>query len=153
MSGVFSRSLSSFSILGWVKLDGDGGNKGALLSLYEGSVPRVYARFLGSSRKPSFYTDPPGGVEGATAASTALSPGVWHHLAYVYDGVSKKIYIDGIENVSVAAPGLSFSLDSFEIGRSEKNSLNVLRGFLDEVRVYGRALTPEEVRERYNDLL
>lgn len=152
VSGAFSRSLSSFSILGWVRLQGGGGNKGALWSGYEGSTGRVYARILGSSRKPSFYTDPPGGVEGATAASTALSLDAWHHLAYVYDGVSKKIYIDGVENVSENAPGLSFSLDSFEIGRSEKDPLNVLQGFLDEVRVYGRALTPEEVLDRYNDL-
>lgn len=149
--GNFSRTFSGFTISGWAHLT-DFGNSGSLFSGYSGSTGVLYARFLVSSRKPSFFTFPSGGSAEELTSATQVSLNEWHHLAYVYDGAMKRIYLDGEEVGAAPLSNAVFSFNNFEIGRSEKMPEKVFEGLLDEIRFYGRALSPEEVREEYNEL-
>src|SRR3989441_751589 len=75
----------------------------------------------------------------------------WHHVALTYDGKRKasgvKIYVDGQEQpVKVLFDAMVWPLDNkapFRIGAGEGPE-DRFRGYINEVRVYNRALSPEE---------
>ena len=73
-----------------------------------------------------------------------LPAGRWVRLTASYDGRDAKLYVDGEE---VAAKRLAISeplqATSIELGAAGKRRLV---GDLDEVSVYGVALTPDDVR-------
>jgi hypothetical protein len=81
----------------------------------------------------------------------------WHHLVISYDGNFYKAYIDKIEvyasNVlgfSSIYYGLGYS-DGLALGRDGDNSDFYFEGSLDDVRIYNRALSQEEITELYNE--
>ena len=73
----------------------------------------------------------------------------WHQVAGTYDGASTLLYVDGVlvaSDTSPAPPPGSFSL---AIGGSWTFSTH-WNGAMDEVRLYGRALTASEVSSLFN---
>ena len=83
-------------------------------------------------------------------ASEALPTGRWVHLAGTYDGHTMRIFVDGLERGSLARPGpihandLRLCLGSYDVDHPAH-----FTGLLDEVKLYGRALSEGEVREHY----
>ncbi|HET8837579.1 MAG TPA: LamG-like jellyroll fold domain-containing protein [Flavobacteriaceae bacterium] len=71
----------------------------------------------------------------------------WHHFVMVLDGSSVKLYRDNVLRNSMAYSGDEFNIGdnivNFEMGRG-------FIGFLDDVRLYKRALTAQEVGMLFN---
>src|SRR5262249_7983339 len=83
--------------------------------------------------------------------STTVTAGQWHHLAAVYDGSTLKVYVDGVVDGSVAAsvsPG--DGSNSLKLGARGDDAALRLQGEIDEVAIYGHALTPEDIALRYH---
>lgn len=83
-----------------------------------------------------------------------VSPGGWHHVVGTLDGKSMHLYVDG-EHVG-SSPGTGKPMaatENFFFGTSkgseEFTKKATFGGLIDEARVYGRALTPEEVLQHY----
>ncbi len=80
-------------------------------------------------------------------ADVPLPPGRWVHLAGTFDGQTMRVYVDGQEHGVMPRPGpvrpnnFPLCLGNF----AEKHAAH-FAGLLDEVRLYNRALTAEEVR-------
>ena len=86
---------------------------------------------------------PTGGNLDATAIVTDNN---WHHVALVYDGVNKLIYIDGREDARVASTGrINLSTNPLWIGNNSGSTARQLGGLVDDVRIYSRALSEAEV--------
>ena len=82
---------------------------------------------------------------------TEVEDGRWHHIVGVYDGERACLYTDGILDGIVPITGL-MKTDDFEvfIGQSSANTLHrQWNGLIDDVRVYDRALSCEEVVELF----
>lgn len=80
------------------------------------------------------------------AATTTLTPGEWYHIAGTYDGTNMKIYINGIEENSIARTGnIDVSASTFKVGYWASG--DNWDGQLDEVRLWNTARTATEVRE------
>lgn len=78
-------------------------------------------------------------------ASTALSANEWNHVSITHSFTTFSIYINGVFDTSATVAG-SFpnaSSDSLFIGTS--GTVNPFSGYLDEVRIWNRALTQNEV--------
>lgn len=76
-----------------------------------------------------------------------LAKDQWYCLVYTYDGTFGKFYVDGVLINTESAPGLSFSngYDLF-FGRLNHPSYPYwFKGFLDDIRIYNRALNDLEV--------
>jgi len=74
-------------------------------------------------------------------------PGEWAHLCFTYDGNALILYKDGEEGARVAASGQLQQNDlSLSIGGRLNSGQNFI-GTIDDVRLYRRALTPEEVQQ------
>jgi hypothetical protein len=76
----------------------------------------------------------------------ALQEGVWHHVAGTYDGNEMRLYLDGEFLASHQVSGTVFN--SWGVYLSWPNE--PLDGLLDEVGVYSRALSAEEIYAIYN---
>jgi len=80
-----------------------------------------------------------------TSIST-LETGRWYHIAGVYDGSTMKIYIDGVEDASVAQSGSFTSNSDFYIA-SNDGTERYLDGKVDEARIWSDARTPTEIQD------
>ncbi|GAB1856077.1 hypothetical protein MHTCC0001_09120 [Flavobacteriaceae bacterium MHTCC 0001] len=95
-----------------------------------------------------------GGTIRATANSTtldgsALAANVWVHVGAVYNSTDGELvlYINGKEAASAAISGnLPVDTSSFTLGRTPDTDSNYFEGEIDEVRVFTKALTEDELQ-------
>ena len=85
----------------------------------------------------------------ATTATT-IPNDLWAHVSSVYDGTNLKLYINGVEETSVATGGANLDADTYRyaIGRDAENDDKFFNGFIQESRVYDVALTENQLREQ-----
>ncbi len=101
-------------------------------------------------------SDPDGGLIFLTqiGLSNVTSVGTitdfdWHHIVITYDGNDAIFYIDGVFDATAAYSVLPFDCSggAYTIGNS--NSTTWYQGILDDVRVYNRVISAEEVARLY----
>ena len=84
--------------------------------------------------------------DGDLQGTVNVNDGQWHHVAAVYDGTKKYLYIDGALNVSTPATGtINQNNSPVLIGENAEATGRQWNGLLDDVRVYNRALSAAEV--------
>jgi len=90
------------------------------------------------------------GAYNGSGPTLDLADGDWHHIALTYDGTNKKGYYDRQEVFSEGASGaIDVSGDNFLVGEGHPASAGYNGcpdGLIDDVRVYNRALTQEEIQ-------
>ena len=71
----------------------------------------------------------------------------WHHAAAVYDGKEKRLYVDGRLEASTPVSGnLGRNDKRVFIGANAERRKRNFHGAIDDVRLFGRALSEDEVR-------
>jgi len=93
----------------------------------------------------------------ATGGSTNEVGYIWspafeqfYHLTFTYDNSFMKLYIDGVKVASLKQSGSFNSNDkSLIIGMRSGNNDLYFNGIIDEVSIYKRALSAEEIKTRY----
>jgi hypothetical protein len=108
---------------------------GEVYNLYSNAdtnVPVVYAARSGS------LTDARG--------TAALPLNTWKHLATTYDGATLRLYVDGVQVGS--RPMTGAMVTSTGVLRIGGNSVwgEFFQGRIDEIRIYNRALTAEQIQ-------
>ena len=98
--------------------------------------------------RDQYYFSQNGGV--ALSRQKMTSPGEWHHLAYTYGGNGQHhLYVDGV--LTDGRSELGGPIDTVLSGKlmigGHPGSVGPNGGYLDDVRIYGRALTAEEIQE------
>ena len=75
----------------------------------------------------------------------------WVHVAFTNDGTTGKIYIDGDEVMAGNVPGkLKSNADPLRIAQDCDRPNNVFAGMIDEVRLWNRALSENDI-DKYKD--
>jgi hypothetical protein len=83
-------------------------------------------------------------------ATTATVAGTWYHVAASYDGVTMRLYLNGVLEASVASSrSMVNTTHPLRIGNISDTAAEYFAGSIDEVAVFGRALTADEVKEAY----
>jgi len=81
-------------------------------------------------------------------APEPLPLGRWVHLTGTFDGKVMRLYVDGVEVARMDRPGPIKPNDfRLHLGNYEEGHRAYFHGLLDEVRIYRRALSPDEVAE------
>lgn len=80
-----------------------------------------------------------------------VGDGQWHHIAAAYDGRRASLYVDGVEENSVSAAGeiLSTPVANVVIGESMSERQHHFNGWIDDVRIYGCAVSSEAIQRLY----
>lgn len=85
--------------------------------------------------------------------STVLRDNEWYNLVGTYDGVRIAIYVDGkLENESFyeESKGIYYSIGMpLGLGRHISEPASYFKGAIDDVRIYDRALSPDEILYDY----
>ncbi len=76
--------------------------------------------------------------------NTYAETDIWTHVAFTYDGSIKRLYIDSEEVKSEFAEN-SVSPTNIFIGKGHVNFPRIFDGYIDDVRIYNRGLSAEEV--------
>lgn len=147
---------SDFAISAWFFLAPDADHEGA-----DNNVLRDYVfesadldnfdvSFGTNDANGNTYVSWIGGTSGAQNAGT-LATGQWHHVVHVFspDGANTtlSVYINGVKvgaTVSTATANMNFTSLNFGAART---GLRVFDGMLDEVAVWDRSLSANEVTE------
>ena len=103
-------SSAVVSFMGWQKTS-DISNYQYMASLIDGTSGNMFGISINSSAtggvagKPYFYDN----VNGSLVATTRVDDGTWHFMVGVFDGTSKKLYIDGELNASATVTALAMT--------------------------------------------
>jgi len=85
--------------------------------------------------------------------TSILTPGQWFHVVGVYDSVAEKakVYVNGVKENEATRTGLiNYSTaNPVRIGIRSPGTTLPFNGLIDEVRIYNRALSAEEIWEHY----
>ena len=146
---VETEAGTPVTIEGWFRFDEFALERGRRQDIFTG----IYQHSINNH----FYFQ---GTNTLFEVSSLLQLGTWHHIALTYGAVTKDavIYIDG-----VAVPATAFAdddvikpLDGFAVGRSSGFFGSLLSGAdtqfagaVDELRVWNRRLTHDEVQASY----
>jgi len=85
-----------------------------------------------------------------TSYGTALSENIWTHVAAIYDSGNTllKLYINGEEEDTNAVAGsIPADASNFTIGRTSDTDADYFEGQLDEIRIFNKALTEDELQK------
>jgi len=81
-------------------------------------------------------------------ANTEVTTDTWRHVAGVYDGTNKIVYIDGAEDARLGSTGaIDTSSYNLFIGANSQQAGRNLTGLVDDVRIYNRVLNQDEIKQ------
>ncbi|MEM7263123.1 MAG: LamG-like jellyroll fold domain-containing protein, partial [Planctomycetota bacterium] len=146
---VFSAGMT---IMMWIRPDTFGVKDARLISKSTSSDANDHLWMLSTIAGPSlrFRLQTDDGLDTATLIGSGgtLSTEVWIHVAATYDGSTMRLFQDGVEVGSLPKSG-AIARDpavSAWIGGNPGETGQVFDGHLDEVKIFGRALTPTEIQ-------
>jgi RHS repeat-associated protein len=103
---------------------------------------------LTESGRPHFRAMFPSG-RANVSGPTPLAADTWTHVATTYDGTMLRMYVNGAEVATQPVTGELSGTSQMLIGRTRLTGAPFV-GSIDEVRVYRRALTAEEIASDMN---
>lgn len=137
------KLTSPMSVSAWVKMSSCSGpqgifNSGNYSTIGFGLYLDSFCRFgMGVNNKFSLWNN-------------VITVDQWYFVTAIWDGANTKLYVDAVERDSDPAPSLSYGTESVKIGVSAFSS-QIFNGIIDEVRIYNRALSAQEVTSIYTD--
>ncbi len=137
---------SALTIAGWIKANSwDSGNDVDPIARKGEGNPNSY-QFAVVDGRATLYLDGGEADDDGFEGNTPLNAGQWYHVAATWDGLTVRIYVDGvIDNEPSDLRGDPIGTDTrpFYIGgRAGADSLD---GALDDIRIYDHALSHGEI--------
>jgi len=152
-----NNGLPGISITGWFYPSGTQANNATVFSISSSSGPTISCYYSGTNNWLTFNSNP-----GTTyiAWSFRVIPNAWNFIAYsiVYNSAgtsgNKAIhnyYLNGVRmNSIIGAWTVSSGTTTFDTNKIGYGSgLGYFNGFVDEFRVYKRALSPQDIRSMW----
>ncbi|QCK13777.1 LamG-like jellyroll fold domain-containing protein [Mangrovivirga cuniculi] len=89
----------------------------------------------------------------ALGSTGTLNAGKWHHVVVSGDGTSIRFYVDGQPDGSnTPIKGLASGIAYTNLKLSDPNTSIKMAGGMDEIQIYNRTLTEQEIVDLYNGI-
>ena len=139
---------NAITVEAWVKNDGYGWQ--GIVSKWSGGKSYALSTDWGNYGKAMFFLSYDGTNYYTVEGTTCLVNTGWHHIVGTYDGNWMRLYVDGVQEGTPVnqAFNISVSTGNLIIGAWNPSS-KFFNGIIDEVKVYNRALSQDEIREYY----
>ena len=133
------EETNEFTITAWIKFDTTlSGNiiiRGPYVYPYRMTTSGNYMRSVIRTNRTNY-------VRG----TIPLSAGDWHHVALSYKDGERSMYVDGAIDLQDSITGNLYTYnDTLEIKVGEG-----FNGIIDEIQIYNKALTPEQINNLYS---
>ena len=123
----------------------------AIVVKASGVDQRQYAYYLSINGTSQIFIALGTSNLGNVVVSPEWSVNQWNHIVLTADGSNVKIYINGVlANTTAGAYVSSVAAVDIGIGVDIPYGTFFTKGLIDEVRIYNRALSADEVRSLYN---
>ncbi|MDT0650411.1 LamG-like jellyroll fold domain-containing protein [Autumnicola edwardsiae] len=129
-----------FTIEFWAKLEGEITHEDAVLGQI-GRGPDINFDW----KKVRIYVPNEGSAGRVIYANQAITPGQWNHFAFVRKGTSMSLFINGVKDITTN----SYWSGNFPIEAIGRGNAGFFGGRLDEVKIWNRALSYEEIANNY----
>jgi hypothetical protein len=149
-TGAWDVTGSELTIALWLNADSFGISDARLVSKATSSAEQAHTWMVSTINsggiKLRFRLKTAGTTHTLIATAGGLVAGEWIHVAAVYDGTTMTLFQDGVPVGSMSKTGSITEAPSVDvsIGRNP-DGYGAFDGRLDEVRIYDRALTQEEI--------
>ena len=136
-------SYTQHTISAWIKLVNDGSNSTVIDA--RDSANDGWRMVISASQFVNYQMN-----SNYVVSPSAVSVGEWHHIVGTYDGTTQKLYIDGSLVSSATTSQTISTTTNAEIGsRNFSDRANEFAGKIDELAIFDRALTADEVTAIY----
>ena len=148
------HDINKFSLSIWVKREGSlvSGSEG-LISKSTGTPKNAgYRLFINVDDTLSLEIrnkDPSGGYD--IFSNSKIDLNKWYHLVAIWDGIISKLYINGVLDNSETFNDVIVADDDKGLELGNHYSTHSFHGAIDEVRIYNRVLSNDEIIELYNN--
>src|SRR3989344_5580611 len=153
------NTLAQGTISAWVKWESGTGaifSRGNSTFISDGQLKF----YIDSSANLDIYSTASSFGSRALDASFALSnPTSWHHVVFTNDTSGNKFYVDGKQTTPTYSVGnastdfffddMPSSIHCYEIGGVVDTDDETFNGLIDDVRIYNRALSEQEIKRLY----
>jgi len=149
-----------FSMMAWIKVDKppelDGGQSTIISKGDGGGNARILWKIVGTQLQVTIANEAGGGPKIDFNSVSDVVDGHWHHVLFVADrSDATRIYIDGkldaegglSEGTDITTESPLFIGASVRIGKTTRR---YFEGLIDEVGIYKRALTDDEIEWNFN---
>ncbi|MFJ6199592.1 LamG-like jellyroll fold domain-containing protein [Micromonospora sp. NPDC092111] len=157
VAGTALSNTSSYTVAAWVRIKDKSVNRTAV-SKDGTSTSGFFLNYVAAEDKFAFSrvtSDSESATPVRATANTTAVAGQWTHLAGVYDTSASKmrLYVNGVLQNTTAATGGWNASGNYVIGRAKwaGAAANIWDGEIDDVRVYGKALTDDQVTDLAGD--
>ena len=153
-NGPAVRTDRSFSVAAWVKLERTGDSWQVAVSQDGNRTSGFYLQYASDVRKWSFNlmrSDVDNAAPDRVVSDGLAQVGVWTHLAGSYDQAAGRLrlYVNGVQQSHVGSHTSAWTHPSgtVQLGRVKYNGghQGYWQGAVDEVRIYDRVLSADEV--------
>ncbi len=151
-TGASLNVTEAVTVTAWIKMDGAGADRkiagnqdnktgGYKLGVYSNNFVEFEIRTSANASRTT---------RSATSGGTALQQGVWYHVAGVFikapSGQTLRTYVFGVPDRELGTSQLlGTSAGTFQIGKEPYSAGSFWLGALDDVRVYNKVLSQEEI--------
>lgn len=153
-SDSIPAQLERFTVSGWVR--GTGGSTGTdyYTLVHRGNVNSIGGSviWVGATTGQNISVSA-NGQFGNGATGIIADNSTWHHVVLVYAGGYQTGYVDGVQRAehNIGAVTNTATGNRLSIGASHGSGYRDINGAIDDVRIYNRALTADEVSALFAD--
>ncbi|MBN1543868.1 LamG domain-containing protein, partial [Candidatus Woesearchaeota archaeon] len=134
---------TSFTISAWVKVMGGTGAHRPIV--VKGDTQYTLKIYTNNTFETCAYD-----TTWKCAYSTSnLTQGAWYHLAARFGNGNVSLWVNGTFQSSTAYSGITTSAYDVNIGRDAQNPARLFNGMIDEVQIFDRALSAEQIQALY----
>jgi hypothetical protein len=138
---------SVVSVSAWVKLSSTPAVYGTIFDNLSGTPWYGYVMGILPNGTIEFENNV-GGTDTVITGNTVLSTGIWYHVVGMFDGSNQTVWLNGVQdaiNPLVGSINYTVAVNPAIGIRSITHNSNLFLGQIDDVKVYGRALTTSEI--------
>jgi hypothetical protein len=147
------------SVVAWFKTATSAGLKGLVNKYAAGSFNGYQIFFNDGALCAWLFRDGSNYVyDGSecTMSTAGYNDNQWHQVVFVADVTGGKLYVDGVQKASqpwTGTAGAGSTLQDLHVGHypGVTGGASHLAGLVDEVRIYDRALSAQEVAQLFNE--
>jgi hypothetical protein len=143
--------VDPLTVSAWIRTSATTGLKGIVNKYWPGSFDGWQVFLNGGTLCAWYVRDSANAVwdgSGCTLATPGYADGLWHHVVFVVDHAGGRLYVDGVQRASQAWKGVAGEVtttQALSLGQYPGTASPYLSGVMEEVRIYNRALTGEEI--------
>jgi hypothetical protein len=138
----------AITVEAWIRPNVGTGQQGIIGTHAFNTAYSMYVRHAPGNDVAVMFTDL-NGTRHYVIAGT-LTYGEWYHLVGTFNGTVMKLYINSVETGQEQTDSATRNFQGVYIGYTQGIATPVYyNGLIDEVRIYNRALSAEEISQRY----